>query len=318
MKRLSAILILAIGVSMMSYAQEDDVYFVPTKARKEAEAKSLQEQRQRQFQSDYEYIQSQNAGSLVTAGDDDNWAKGRVSHRNVDEYNRRQMSSDTTYVAPESDEDGLYTSRIIRFHSPRLGVVVSSPYYGMWVDYYDPWLSPWDFDYYYDTWYGWGWNPYFYHSSFYWRPGWYDPWWSYSWGWGWHPGWHDHWHGIGWNPRPGGGRFLDTSRRATAYRPSRSYISSGRYIGNASSRPSSNVAIRSNRRYESQSGVANRPETRPSRSFGNSNQTRSNTSSPSMTSRSFGNVGAGRSFGNTGGGRSFGNSGGGRSFGGRR
>lgn len=181
MKRLFAILILATCFASWGFAQDDDVYFVPTKARKAAEAKKLQERQQRRLQSDYEYIQNQGYGADAFR-DNDNWASGRVGQRNVDEYNRRQATPDTSYVPDAGyDEEGVYTSRLIRFHSPRVGVVVSSPYYGLWVDCYDPWLTPWDADFYYSSWYGWGLSPYYYRSSFYWRYGWYDPWWSYSW-----------------------------------------------------------------------------------------------------------------------------------------
>ena len=154
MKRLFAILILATCFASWSFAQDDDVYFVPTKARKAAEAKKLQERQQRRLQSDYEYIQNQGYGADAFR-DNDNWASGRVGQRNVDEYNRRQATPDTSYVPDAGyDEEGVYTSRLIRFHSPRVGVVVSSPYYGFWVDCYDPWLTPWDADFYYSSWYG--------------------------------------------------------------------------------------------------------------------------------------------------------------------
>lgn len=336
MKRILAILIFAISFASWSFAQDDDVYFVPTKAQKAAEAKKLHEREQRRLQSYYEYIDKYNNDQDDASDvyrDNEDWAVGRVGQRNVDEYNRRQATPDTSYVPDAGYEEGVYTSRLIRFHSPRVGVVVSSPYYGLWVDCYDPWLTPWDADLYYSSWYGWGLSPYYYRSSFYWRYGWYDPWWSYSWGW--HPGWYDHWHWGGWVPKPGGGRYLDTSRRVTAYRPSRGYNSSdGRYSSSSyrpsrdsyrpsrvNYRPSGNGhgvqnsgVTRPSRSYgnsnRNPNGVNTRTETRPSRSYGNSGTSRSSVSSPSMPSRSYGNSG--------GGGRSFGNSGGGRSFGGRR
>ena len=327
MKRLLAILIFAVGASSGTFAQDDDVYFVPTKAQKAAEAKKLQERQQRRLQSDYEYIEGQGSAAGIYHDNGSSWAEGRVGQRNVDEYNRRQAVPDTACVSnSDCDEDGEYTSRLVRFHSPRVGVVVSSPYYSLWTDYYNPWLTPWDADFYYDDRYGWGWQPYYYHSPFYWRYGWYDPWWSYTWGW--QPGWHDHWHG-GWGPKPNDGRFIDTSRRVTSYRPSRNYAGGGRYLSNNGYRPSRSSYQPSNakdgrliRNYGNSNGVnASRTDYRPSRSFGNGTPSRSTITSPSMPSRSFGNGGGGgRSFGNGGGGgRSFGNGGGGgRSFGGRR
>ena len=312
--------LMAAAMPFTSMAQDDDLYFNPKKEAKEkAERKAalLREYKAQQARRDSIY-------ALFWSG----------SNRNVDEYNRRQATPDTSYVPDAGyDEEGVYTSRLIRFHSPRVGVVVSSPYYGLWVDCYDPWLTPWDADFYCSSWYGWGLSPYYYHSSFYWRYGWYDPWWSYSWGWhpGWYPGWYDHWHWGGWAPKPGGGRYLDTSRRVTAYRPSRGYNSSDGRYSSSSYRPSrdnyrpsrenyrpsagsqrvpNSGVTRPSRSYGNSGSTNTRTETRPSRSYGNSVPSRSSVSSPSMPSRSYGNSG--------GGGRSFGNSGGGRSFGGRR
>ena len=158
------------------YAQ-DDVYFVPS--RKAATTATTQQPTT--MRSSYENIATD--GSM----DYDNWYEGRTDLRDVDAYNRRTVPTDydtidDSYVPDEyymNDEpvDGLYTSRIVRFHSPR-GVIVASPYY--W-DYYDT--------YYYDPW--WGWRSSWY-SPWYsgWYGGWYSPWYSWSWyGHGWYGGW---------------------------------------------------------------------------------------------------------------------------------
>ena len=129
----------------MSYAQDDDVYFVPSQSQRTQQGSARQ-----QYQSDYDYIDADEAW-----GSYDAWADGRLGGIDVDAYNRRaQVLPDSVvldslsylYGYEDGQEDCSYTSRIVRFHSPRLGIYVASPYY---YDYlYDPW-----FDYVYDPWY---------------------------------------------------------------------------------------------------------------------------------------------------------------------
>ncbi len=304
MKKYLTLLILALAVTTV-HAQDDDVYFVPSKS---SQAQSTQQGTTRP-KSHYTPI-------TEDTYDADNWAAGRGNNGwDVDAYNRRTQATDTAsnisgQDAPYADDentDGSYTSLLVRFHSPRIGVYVSSPYYSVLTDYYwaDPWLSPWYGGFYYSSWYGWGWNwgwPY-YGPAYAW-----NPWWDYGWGWRpphfWHPG-----HQPSWAYRP-------IPRRGTStYRPSRDYLAGNR---GSMTRPSRN--------YYNPSNISNRTfndrnysnQTRPSRSYGNNS--RSTTTTPS---RSFGNSGGSttpsRSFSQpSGGGRSFGGGGGGRSFGGRR
>ncbi len=295
-------------------AQDDDVYFVPSKKKEVAKKQTARPQ------SSYTPLGS-------SAGEADNWAEGRGNNGwDVDAYNRRQQAADTVAVENLSadEPEGTYTARLVRFHSPRAGVVVSSPYYTVLTDYYwyDPWLFPYGYDPFYASWYGWGWSPYW-HGSYWHHWGHHHYWWDYSWNWGWHPHgpgfWPGHWGGTVPAPgRPSGGRYLDTSRRVTAMRPSRGFGDSSR--GNASNRPSRN--------YLNSSAPSNRSNgltTRPGRSFSNSSNGPSRRNDSYSPSRSFGNSSnssrtfstPSRSSSPAGGGRSFGG-GGGRSGGGRR
>lgn len=310
MKKYIALLVLALGTSTLSYAQDDDVYFVPSKSEK---SKSNTAPR-----SQYEILSEDNSSSSQVQSYNDNgdW--------DVDAYNRRRQSADTVATEEVYDEDatGVYTTRLVRFHSPRVGVYVSSPYYSVLTDYYwyDPWLTPWDYPYYYGSWYGWGWSP-FYYGGPYWHYSWHGPWWNY--GWGYPHYWGSHWHGPSWAYRPSGSWRPNTDRRVTAYRPSRNYAAGGnRYgVGTRPSRGYATPSTNSNRTF----GNTTRPSrnygnsTQPSRNYGNANRNNSNNYSPS---RSFGNSRGSvsmpsRSGVSTGGGRSMG-SGGGRSMGGRR
>lgn len=158
-------------LSMM--AQDDDMYFVPTKENVAKEARK--------------YGMPQN---VYYSG----------SNRSIDDYNRRvQFNSpvdstgndiidfsavrgvypDSAYSQPVENDDYALTRRMSRFddYTPseaywdgyRAGRW-SSPWYNTWYSWYDPW--------YYDSW--WYWNDPFYYSSWYgWRyPYYYSTWYS--------------------------------------------------------------------------------------------------------------------------------------------
>lgn len=164
-------LVSAFSLSLM--AQDDDMYFVPTKENVAKEARK--------------YGMPQN---VYYSG----------SNRSVDDYNRRaQFSSpvdstgsdiidfsavrgvypDSAYSQPVENDDYALTRRMSRFddYTPseaywdgyRAGRW-SSPWYNTWYSWYDPW--------YYDSW--WYWNDPFYYSSWYgWRyPYYYSTWYS--------------------------------------------------------------------------------------------------------------------------------------------
>lgn len=239
--------------------------------------------------------------------------------RDVDEYNRRGAYAESAAAINDSadyvDEDApemSCTERIILFHSPSVGVVISSPYY--WDYYYDPW------------WYGsWRW-PYYAWSSWWW----YDP--RYP-GWGWGPPYwgHVHWphrplnvgSGLGqWRPGPTGGyvRYGNGYRRPstgqfTTNRPGS--VNTGRF-GTTTNRRFSTGRRNFNMNRQSGTNQENNRTFNNNRRFNNS---RSNNSMQQRSEQSFSPSRSysspGRSFGSPG--RSTGTSrGGGRSFGGRR
>ena len=149
MKKSLLLLALCLG-SLSTYAQDDDVYFVPSSKDK--------------VQSNDTYTAPGRSSYSPISGNEDNstfqssnWANGRGNGKwNVDDYNRRGRNyksnvSDTldnqqTYNQGYEDgyEDGSCTARIVRFCSPRAGIYVSSPYY---LDYYDLCYDPFYYGY---------------------------------------------------------------------------------------------------------------------------------------------------------------------------
>lgn len=251
-------MLLALVMSYSGLAQDDDVYFVPSKSAK-AETRAKVASRS-----------SYGATGETEVYSYDNWAEGRDNRSmDVDAYNRRGGNADSVSAfSAEENAAGTYTSRIVRFHSPSIGVYVSSPYY---IDVYDYWYDPWFSPFYYHSWfypswyygwyggwYGWGMGPYWHSWHHY-------PWYDYAWGWGgrYHPVWN------------GSVRPRDTGRRVTNYRPSRGYASNNRGGVN---RPSRNYDYSRPSRGSGTTG-------RPSRSFGNS----------SSSSRDYGNGSVGTS-----------------------
>lgn len=207
-----------------SYAQDDDVYFVPS-SKDNATTRTVTTAGRHSYTPE---------GSTADTYDHSNWAEGRGNcGRDVDDYNRRgrnykqhveaadTVSAQGLYDQGYDDgyEDGSYTARIVRFWSPRPGVYVSSPYYMDFYDLaYDPWYygygSPWSWGW--SGWYGWGswygWRPYYSWSWGWGWNGWYDPWWGGPyWGWngGWRPG---HWIPDGAQRGPVGGWIAYSGR----------------------------------------------------------------------------------------------------------
>lgn len=200
---LSLMLMFAVGAT----AQVDDMYFVPNKSEKKN--KSVRNSEKPQMVTTQEYL----LGDETWNGIDE------------DEYNRRghltsvtsedveneetiyEEVEDTLYLSEETvDEDFSYSSRILRFHSPRV-VMLSSPWYWdiVYTSGVDSWLICDDGIYwdvypaysYYSSWYypAWSWNFTFGHWGYY-----NHFCWDY-----WHaPVWHGH-HHHHYYPHPGGG-----------------------------------------------------------------------------------------------------------------
>lgn len=196
-----SLLLTALCLSTLgTYAQDDDVYFVPS-SKDKIESNDT-----------YHAEVGRSTYTPITTNDDDafsqsNWANGRGNGKwDVDTYNRRgkkynqnvddTLSSQEGYDQGYADgyEDGSCTARIVRFSAPRAGVIVSSPFY--W-DYYDICYDP--FYYGYGSPWSWGWSGWYGWGSWYgWRP--YYSSWSWSWGWNspWYGGWYDPWYRPAW------------------------------------------------------------------------------------------------------------------------
>ena len=210
--------------------------------------------------------------------------------RDVDEYNRRgayaesaaEANASTDYVDEDIPEMSC-TERIILFHSPSVGVVISSPYY--WDYYYDPW------------WYGsWRW-PYWGHVYWPHRP-------------------LNVGSGLGqWRPGPTGGYV----RYGSGYRrPSAGQFTTNR-LGNVNT---GRFGTTTNRRFSTgrrnfNMNRSSGTNSGSNRTFNNNRRFNNSRTNSSMQQRSERSFSPSRSFSSPG--RSIGTSrGGGRSFGGRR
>lgn len=149
---------------LATMAQNDDVYFVPTKKQKT----------QKQEEKVKEHTTVYSVGT----------------ERDVDEYNRRQYRS--SYVRIDNDSTG---DDIIDFEGEPLPDTLylyeDEPSFGDSEYYYSRLMSRFD-DYY-------GWYPYFYHSPYYWDyPYWGGPYTRYAYHWGapWLDYWYNSWDGL--------------------------------------------------------------------------------------------------------------------------
>lgn len=165
----------------------DDVYYIPSKdTRQVTDKKGLVV-----------------APAKTTTNETTNYS----DTRDVDEYNRRGSTIGDTAVYYEEDTTRLfessfddansdvafpYTKRVMRFHAPHVGFIVSSPYYwdvcyaDIWDVYYDGWAAYTPsyvyWSYTYDPWY---YNRWHFRTCWDFTWGWYDPWYFRAyWGWG--------------------------------------------------------------------------------------------------------------------------------------
>lgn len=316
MKR-SYLLMMALSLGALTLqAQIDDVYYVPTAEQRAAE------KAQQALESSYSNLEGSHAISS-----NENWAKGRRGNFDTDAYNRRSRSQITDTINASdfnnAADDWNCTTRLVRFHAPTVGIIVSSPYY---MDYYDYWYSPLSYRYYDPFWSDWSWY------------GWGRPWYYSCWGWSswaWHSPWYSGWYG-GYSPWYGGWGW-SSYPRYWGYTPRYDYgwhdrnyqrgpVGGGRSFGNGS-------------RSYSNNGYNSRPYTNrqnSSRSYDNSNSSRTsgryyNTQTPSAPSRNYEAPVQPRTYsspapssaprtysgggGMSGGGRSTSGGGGGRTFG---
>ena len=221
-KRISLTCIFAMAAILTVSAQDDDLYFTP--ARKKAK------------QTDVPAAVTPAPRNVTVV----NAARPQLevyntNSRNDDEYNRRGNYSGTWQTSGGAGSDSLaaevdtireygrydlddpeldytYSRRILRFHSPRVGYYVSSPYYwdlvygyGVYDYFYDPFYYDFYDPFYWN--YGWGygyaWGPWASWYSPLW--GWYTP--HYHWAtWGYGPAWHSSSHYASLRPRTIGPR----------------------------------------------------------------------------------------------------------------
>ncbi len=332
-KRLAVLLSVLCAVSMVTVAQDyDDIYFNSSKTKKKETKKK---DNKNQLESDY-----------YKFSDNDDFVEIE-NNRDVDEYNRRYVTRDTTQIDSamvDDYADFAYTDRIQRFHNPSVvdeanDIELAELYNDSKASSVTVIVSPntlspnWAWSVGYNNWiYGWS-SPV------------YSPWY-YDWTWGW-SGWnwyrnhhhfhHHHWCGpIHHGPIYGGGiNQVVTSRPSSAGGGGRrpfgtSYRSDkgNRYPGTSINKGShSSSSVRSSGRRPSVgrstgSSVVNR-STGSSGSYRRSSTSRSSSySAPPAASSSYSRSSSSSNSGSRGGSYSGGGGGGGSrssgSSGGRR
>lgn len=273
-------MITALPLSMT--AQDDDMYFVPTK-------KNLTKERteqMRQYNSQYEREQP---------------AYYSGSTRDVDEYNRMggqyqtyANDSDVVNFSGDSSTDFALTQRMSRYD----GYTPSEAY---WEGYdrgrsdewavsiwHSPWYVssyyPWYDSYWYDPWYydrpHWSWHVGVYYDPWYYRRGWG---WSIGWGYHYRPYWY---HSPYYHHRPyyaHGGGYRYSKGQTHVYRPSTGTQSHGRvvYSGRRTQNASGRTGIGASR--GSNTGIRS-----AGRSYGGSSNGSSNSIGVSRSSSSSG------------------------------
>lgn len=207
--------LMAVATVTIQAQDDDDLYFTPSKkqsANMSATIESVRTQgmssrptlevysNNNRSEDEYNRRYSNYAGSWQTGGS----SETDQLMATVDSLEAEiEMLKQGGYDVCDPETDYIYSRRLLRFHSPRLGLVVSSPYYwdlvygyGIYDYLYDPF-----YDYLYDPFYwnfGWGygytWGPW---STWY-GPlyGWYAPHhWDY---WGVGPLWNTGYYGSVW------------------------------------------------------------------------------------------------------------------------
>ena len=211
---LVALAFVSMPLMAMSQEFEDDICYNPSKEKKATKPKKNT--------APIRYVPTQDYPAA------DTYSFNSASTRDVDEYNRRYVTTPNDTMARDSaymSDSFAYTRRIERFHNPD---VVASSGDDQLIDYYysqpsetssvniyvntDPYLGWGIYPYYgyygyspyysyYRPWYSWSWtfDPWYWGSSWTWG---YDPYWYGGWGypyWAWSspcPPYHHH-HGYG-------------------------------------------------------------------------------------------------------------------------
>ncbi len=188
---------------LTSVAQDDDMYFVPTKENEAKEARSYGMPSNTYYSGSTRSVDEYNRhlGSSVMPIDS-------LGNDIIDFSAERGVYPDSTYQEGSSN-DYQYTRRLSRFDD-----YTPSDIY--WEGYRDgQWSSPW----YYNSWYAWyDYDPWYWNHPYYY--GWYSPW-----HYGYYRPWRYGWYGYR-------GRYWYGGRRYYASRPiRRTTYSAGRTFG---------------------------------------------------------------------------------------
>ena len=266
MKKLMMTLLLLGALPLTMMAQDDDMYFVPTKENKAKEAETYGMPLKTYYAGTSRSVDDYNRQIRSSVTPIDSLGNDIIDFSAV-----RGVYPDSTY---QETEDFQLTRRMSRFDD-------YTPSEAYWDGYRDGrWSSPW----FYSSWYSWYdydpwyWNNPWYYGGYY---SWYSPW-RYGY-YGYYSPWYYSWYGPHWY---GGGRSV----RYVSSRPShRVTYTSGRRFGE---RPAGRTVTNGNRTFGNNSSRTYTPS-------------RSSNSSPSFGSgSSFGGGRSGGSFGGGGGGRS--------------
>ncbi|MBR5744951.1 MAG: hypothetical protein IKX94_06455, partial [Muribaculaceae bacterium] len=191
---LSLVLVGTLGVSAMTaQSYYDDDLYAPKQSSKTTKS-TVTPTIGTSYSSGYYYETPRHTGDYASA---DSYYFDSGSTRDVDEYNRRYVSTVTPLDSASLDsalyDDFTYTRRIEKFYNPdivsgsgdqALIDYYSAPQINVYVDN-DPFW--WGYNWRWGSLY-WGYPYYGYYSPFYWD---YPYYWGWGWGWSypWRPGW---------------------------------------------------------------------------------------------------------------------------------
>ena len=209
MKKLIMILLLLGVLPFTTMAQDDDMYFVPTKENKLKEAKSYGMPSKTYYSGSTRTVDDYNRRSRISAITPDSVGNDIIEFSAV-----RGVYPDSTYTEAVGDDYQL-TRRMSRFDD-------YTPNEAYWDGYRDGrWSSPWYYSSYYSWYDPWYWNDPWYYGRYY---GWYSPWYY---GYGYYRPWYYGYYGTRWY----GGR----SRSYYASHPVRRTTTSNRRFGESPS-----------------------------------------------------------------------------------
>lgn len=297
--------IMALSLSAVAFAQDDDMYFIP---KKQSTVKQATQTYYVGSDRDVdEYNRHGNLYSSVTEIDNDDIIDFDAELGVYPDSVETDSLYEYPYFDPEYEvDDFIYSRELDRWYDGDEVLLDDPEEWGPYRGYFG-FYSPYYYDYY---WWG-GWYSPWYYS---WWGGWYHPWYYSGWWGGWHGGGHHLWLADG---RHGRGHSNRGRARYSGGGGVRSLTGNGsRRIG---SNAYNNIAKRSRQtgtRYSGGGGVSSNRTTGSRYSTSNSSTSRSYNYGSSQT-RSTSSFSGGSRSGGFGGSRS-GGFGGGGSHGGRR